>query len=165
MDIIIQKASQENVPSILEIINNEIIHSTAVYDYHEKTISQMHKWFEEKQSTGMPVLVAVNQETVLGYGTYGIYRPWDGYQYSVEHSIYVHKDYRSLGVGKLLMADLIALARKEGYHTMIAGVDASNEGSCEFHKKFGFEEIGTFRQVGYKFDQWLDLRFLQLMLK
>ena len=66
---------------------------------------------------------------------------------------------------KKLLSRLIELAKEQGFHIMIAGVDGSNDGSFEFHKKFGFKEIGTFKEVGYKFDKWLDLRFLQLFLK
>ena len=113
----------------------------------------------------MPVIVAEIDNEVVGFGTFGIFRPWPAYQFSVEHSIYVHKNARSKGIGKSLLTELIVLAKNGGYHTMIAGVDGSNKGSFEFHKKFGFEEIGTFKEVGFKFAKWLDLRFLQLFLK
>jgi phosphinothricin acetyltransferase len=112
----------------------------------------------------MPVVVSEMNGTVVGYGTYGIFRPWDGYRYSIEHSMYVHNDSRGLGIGKLIMSELIKRATTEGYHTMIAGVDASNNGSYEFHKKLGFIEIGTFKEIGYKFNKWLDLIFMQLIL-
>ena len=108
----------------------------------------------------MPVVVAEMNGTVVGYGTYGIFRPWDGYRYSIEHSMYVHNDSRGLGIGKLIMSELIKRATTEGYHTMIAGIDASNNGSYEFHKKLGFIEIGTFKEIGYKFNKWLDLIFM-----
>ena len=164
MDISIRAAAERDVQRILEIINYEIEHSTVVYDYEPRTYAQQLQWFQKKQADQMPVIVAEELNQILGFATYGIFRPWDAYQYSVEHSIYIDKSARSKGIGKLLMTELIQLAKSGGYHTMIAGVDGSNEGSFEFHKRFGFEEIGTFKQVGYKFDQWLDLRFLQLFL-
>lgn len=165
LKIEIRQAELKDVNKILEIVNYEILNSTVLYDYKERTYENQLKWFEQKQLNGMPVIVAKNKDVVVGFGTYGIFRPWAAYQFSVEHSIYVDKDSRANGVGKKLLTNLIELAKENGFHTMIAGVDSSNEKSFEFHKKFGFVEIGTFKEVGYKFDKWLDLRFLQLFLK
>lgn len=164
MEIIIRRAEIKDISKILEIVNYEIINSTVLYDYKERTYEYQLKWFEQKLTDEMPVIVAENEKEVVGFGTFGIFRPWAAYQFSVEHSIYVSKNSRSNGIGKQLLTELIFLAKKKGYHTMIAGVDASNDRSFQFHKKFGFVEIGTFKEVGFKFDKWLDLRFLQLYL-
>lgn len=161
----IRPAKPKDINKILEIVNYEILNSTVLYDYKERTYEQQFKWFEQKRLNEMPVIVAEKDNEVIGFGTYGIFRPWAAYQFSVEHSIYIDKDSRGNGIGKQLMSKLIELAKEGGYHTMIAGVDGSNKGSFEFHEKFGFKEIGTFKQVGYKFDKWLDLRFLQLFLE
>ena len=165
MKVKIRQATENDINNILEIVNYEIINSTVLYDYKEKTFEQQLKWFEKKQTDNMPVIVAENKNGVIGFGTYGIFRPWDAYKFSIEHSIYVNNNSRGIGIGKQLLSALIELAKEQEYHTMIAGVDSSNEASIEFHKKFGFKEIGTFKQVGFKFDKWLDLRFLQLLLK
>jgi phosphinothricin acetyltransferase len=165
MEIIIRDAEEKDVDKILEIINYEILNSTVVYDYDERTYEFQLNWLRQKKKDGMPVIVAERESIVIGYGTFGIFRPFDGYRFSVEHSIYVDKEYRAHGMGKQLLQELITLAKRNGFHTMIAGVDASNERSIEFHKKFGFKEIGTFKEVGFKFDRWLDLLFLQLLLK
>jgi phosphinothricin acetyltransferase len=164
MEIQVRSAKEEDVKAILEIINFEISNTTSVYDHKERTTETQSAWLNKKEKEMMPVVVAEMNGTVVGYGTYGIFRPWDGYRYSIEHSMYVHNDSRGLGIGKLIMAELIKLATIAGYHTMIAGVDASNKGSYEFHKKFGFIEIGTFKEIGYKFNKWLDLIFMQLIL-
>lgn len=164
MEVTIRQAIEEDVNAILKIINHEIQHSTALYDYKERTYVQQLAWFKKKKVDQMPVIVAQLRNKVVGFGTYGIFRPWDAYQFSIEHSLYVNADNRGLGIGKKLLSELIQLARQNGYHTMIAGIDSSNEGSFHFHKQFGFQEIGTFREIGYKFDRWLDLRFLQLFL-
>lgn len=164
METIIRPAIKKDIPSILQIVNHEILNSTVIYDYIEHTIKQQIEWFKQKQKNNMPVIVAVKKNTVIGFGTYSIFRPWEAYKLSLEHSVYVDKDYRSHGIGKLLMAELINLAKKEGYHTMVAGIDTSNKMSVEFHEKFGFREIGVFKEVGYKFDRWLDLIFMQLLL-
>ena len=165
MEVIIRPAEINDVGEILEIVNHEILNSTVIYDYEERTFEQQLKWFEQKKASRMPVIVADDGNRVLGFGTYGIFRPWAAYQYSAEHSIYVRKDHRASGIGQKLMANLIELARLNGFHTMIAGVDGTNEKSIDFHKKFGFTEVGTFKEVGFKFNQWLDLRFLQLILE
>ncbi len=164
MEIHVKEADKMDVPSILAIINHEITHSTAVYDYSERTLKVQQEWFEKKKNEGMPVIVAERGGEVLGYGTYGIFRPWDAYRFSVEHSIYISKEFQGRGIGKLIMKELIRLAKEQGYHTMVAGLDADNKSSYGFHKRFGFVEVGTFKEVGYKFDQWLDLILMQLML-
>ncbi|MDW7694061.1 GNAT family N-acetyltransferase [Flammeovirgaceae bacterium SG7u.111] len=164
MNIDIRLATEKDVPTILNIINHEIKNTTVVYDYNEKSLEAQLDWFHKKQQEGLPVLVAERDGDVLAYGTYGVFRTWDAYRFSVEHSIYVDDKARGLGIGQMMMQKLIDLARENGYHTMVAGIDSSNEGSLEFHKKFGFEEVGRIKEVGYKFDQWLDLVFMQLLL-
>jgi phosphinothricin acetyltransferase len=160
----IRQAELKDINKILDIVNYEIINSTVVYDYEIRTYEQQLKWFKQKQADGMPLIVTEIENEVVGFGTYGIFRSWAAYQFSVEHSIYIDKNSRGRGIGKQLLSELIELAKAGGYHIMIAGIDSSNNGSFEFHKKFGFEEIGTFREVGFKFGKWLDLHFLQLFL-
>jgi len=165
MNIIIRQAIKEDILSILEIINFEIEHSTSVYDYKKESLENKIEWFEKKKKDKLPVLVAEQDNNILGYGTFGIFRPWDGYQFSIEHSIYIDKDSRAKGIGKEIMKELIQIAIKLKYHTMIAGIDANNAKSIQFHLNFGFLEVGRFNQIGFKFDKWLDLIFMQLFLK
>ena len=160
----IRPAKLEDVPEILNIINYEIKNSTVVYDYEPRTLNQQTEWFYAKQEAKMPILVAEKDSAILGFGSFGIYRPWEAYKYSVEHSIYISSEFQGKGIGKSLMEELIILAKLKGYHTMIAGIDAENTGSYLFHKKFGFKEVGRFNEVGYKFNRWLDLIFMQLYL-
>lgn len=165
MTIEIRAATEKDIPAILEIINYEILNSTILYDYEERSLKQQLEWFYNKERENMPVLVAEKEERVIGFATFGIFRPWAAYQFSIEHSIYIHKNNRGQGIGKKLMVELIKIAKERKYHTIIAGVDTSNEGSYQFHKKFGFKEVGRFNQIGYKFDKWLDLIFMQLFLE
>jgi L-amino acid N-acyltransferase len=163
--MLIREAEHKDLPAILDIMNDAIIKTTSIYDYKIRDIEFAENWFHKKQADHMPVLVGeINNETVA-FGSYGIFRPWEAYKFSVEHSIYVRHDLRGQGIGKQLLVALIERAKKEGYHTMIAGIDAANEKSIAFHQRLGFVEAGKFKQVGYKFDQWLDLVFMQLMLK
>jgi L-amino acid N-acyltransferase len=162
--MITRDAEIKDLPVILDIMNDAILHTTSIYDYGIRDTEYVAAWFEKKKTDKMPVLVCEINERAVAYGSYGIFRAWDAYRFSVEHSIYVHKDFRGRGIGKQLLKDLIQRAKTEGYHTMIAGIDSSNQHSCDFHKKQGFVEVGKFMEVGYKFDRWLHLVFLQLML-
>lgn len=157
-------ATKDDLPAILDIMNDAILNTTAIYDYHPRTTEYVHNWFSKKNNDGLPVIVYEKDGAVTGFGSYGIFRPWDGYRFSAEHSIYVAKEYRGQGMGGALLQELIELARKQNFHTLIAGIDADNKDSCAFHEKYGFKEVGRFPEVGYKFDRWLDLVFMQLLL-
>ncbi len=161
----IRPANEADVAAILAITNHEILNSTVLYEYEPRSLATQLQWFRDKQEQGWPVLVAAIDDTVVGFGTYGKFRERVAYRFSVEHSVYVHKDHRGKAIGNALMVALIRSAKAEGYHTMIAGIDSSNMGSVEFHRKFGFEVVGTFKEVGFKFEKWLDVVFMQLLLK
>jgi phosphinothricin acetyltransferase len=151
--------------AILAIINEAIVNTTAVYDYTPRPIESMTSWFEVKQRGNYPVIgIEDDDGQLLGFATYGSYRARPAYKYTVEHSVYVRKDQRGRGLGALLMRELIALARSDGYHVMVGGIDAENTGSIAFHEKLGFAYAGAIRQAGYKFGRWLDLTFYQLIL-
>jgi L-amino acid N-acyltransferase len=160
----IREAQHKDLEIILNIMNDAILNTTSIYDYEIRTDEFVINWFNKKRLDDMPVLVFEINNQAVAYGSYGIFRAWDAYKFSVEHSIYVHKNFQGQGIGKQLLIALIDKAKKNGYHTMIAGIDAANQKSCGFHKKFGFFEVGRFKEVGYKFDRWLDLVFMQLML-
>jgi phosphinothricin acetyltransferase len=165
MSVRIRDAKKEDLPAILKIVNFEIEYTTSIYDYDKRNLEYQTAWFEKKKQEKMPVIIAEENGQVIGFGTFGIFRPWDGYQFSVEHSIYLDKNSRGRGSGKKIMKELIHLAKERGFHTMIAGIDANNAKSLKFHHDFGFQEVGRFNQIGYKFEKWLDLIFMQLFLK
>ena len=165
MSIIIRDAERKDLPSILKIVNFEIEHTTSIYDYEKRTLQNQTVWFENKKIEKMPVIVAEENGDMIGFGTFGIFRPWAGYQFSLEHSIYLDKNSRGKGTGKKIMTELIHLAKDQGFHIMIAGIDANNSKSIKFHHNFGFKEVGRFNQIGFKFEKWLDLIFMQLFLK
>ena len=165
MDLIIRNAAPKDLPAILEIINHAILTTTAIYDYDARTLEEQTAWFEKMIADGMPVIVAEHDKEVIGYGSYNIFRPKVGYRFSVEHSIYLNDKSRGIGVGGKLLGSLIQRARESGLHSMIGAIDAANRGSIEFHKKYGFIEKGYLREVGYKFDQWLDVVYMQLILE
>lgn len=156
---------ERHADAILEIFNEAILNSTALYDYKPRAPQSMVPWFEAKRNGGFPVIgVEDNNGVLLGFGSYGTFRGWPAYKYTVEHSVYVHKDHRSGGLGRTVMRELIAAARQNDVHAMMGGIDATNTGSIALHEQLGFKHVGTFPQVGFKFGRWLDLAFYQLLL-
>ena len=160
----IRDAVEGDLPPILEIYNDVIATSTAIYRDSPATLDDRLAWWRAKLEPGYPTLVADDDGAVIGFATFGEFRPWPGYRFTVEHSVHVHRDHRGRGVGTALMRPLIERAQSLGKHVMIAGVDADNLGSIAFHERLGFERVAHFRQVGFKFNRWLDLVFLQRIL-
>ena len=165
MNIRICPADVTHLPALLDIYNEAVLNTTASYDYEAQTLEQRIKWFEQHQQLGLPVFVAVNDtDRVVGWGSLSKFREKIGYQHTVEHSLYVAANQRRRGIGRLLLLALIESARNLGKHVIIGGVDASNEASLQLHQSLGFEQVAHFKQVGYKFDRWLDIVFLQRTL-
>jgi phosphinothricin acetyltransferase len=156
--------SRAHAGEILAIINDAIVSSTALWDYVPRPADAMIPWFAAKEAGRYPVIGMVDEAgRLLGFGTYGAFRAWPAYKYSVEHSVYVHRDHRGRGHGRTLLGALIERARSQEYHTLIAGIEASNTASLALHREFGFQPCGVIRHAGYKFGRWLDLEFHQLV--
>ncbi len=152
--------------AILDILNEAIVNTTALYDYRPRTPDSMKEWFGVKRSGNFPVIGAVDDSgTLLGFASYGKFRPHAAYKYSVEHSIYIRHDHRGKGLAFMLMQQLIDTARQQDYHTMIGGIDATNAASIRLHERLGFTHAGTIREAGFKFGRWLDLAFYQRILQ
>lgn len=157
--------SARHSEAICAILNDAILHSTAIYDYHPRTAQTMETWFEMKARGNYPVIGAENESgNLLGFATYGTFRAWPGYKYSVEHSVYVDAPARGQGLGRKLMLALIEKAKGQDYHMMIGGIDASNQASIGLHRSLGFTHCATIKQAGFKFGRWLDVEFYQLIL-
>lgn len=156
---------EAHADAILEIFNDAIITSTALYDYQRRSPESMVAWFKAKEAGGFPVIGAVAEDgRLLGFASYGPFRAWPAYKYTIEHSVYVHQDHRGRGIGLALMRRLIAAATAQQYHVMVGGIDLANAGSIALHEQLGFVHAGTIRQAGFKFGRWLDLAFYQLLL-
>lgn len=165
MQLIIRTARIEDLETILEIVNDAILNTTAIYDYDMRTLNEQISWFQEKQQSGFPVIVSTDEnDKVTGFGTYGTFRMKIGFKFTVEHSVYVKEGLSGKGIGKALLSELIALAKAQKMHVMVGCIDAENTGSIAFHEKFGFKKAGILKESGYKFDKWLDLQFVQLLL-
>ena len=160
----VRDATRQDLPEILSIYNEVIRNSTAVYSEIEFTPARGQGWFDAKAEQGFPFLVAQDGGGVIGFGTFGDFRAWPCYQYSVEHSVHVRSDRRGQGLGRMLVVELIARAKAMQKHVMIAGIDADNAASIGLHRSLGFRQVGHFHEVGFKFGRWLDLVFLELSL-
>mgnify|MGYP000870147629 FL=1 len=165
MKIAIRPYQTQDTQAILDIINYNILHSTALYDYNIRTYEQQKAILDDKLAKNFPVIVAEANGQVVGFGMYSEFRFREAYKFTVEHSVYVANDYHGKGIGNLLLAELITLAKVQKLHTMIAVIDAENQGSVSFHEKFGFKTVGIIKESGYKFNRWLHSVFMQLILE
>lgn len=155
----------QHAGAILDILNHAIVTSTALYDYQPRTLANMTAWFAAKQSGDFPVIGAFDDNnTLLGFASYGPFRAFPAYKYTVEHSVYVHHAHRGRGLAKQLMKAAIDAAQAQGKHVMVGAIDAANDISLKLHADLGFERVGTMPQVGFKFGRWLDLALVQRVL-
>ena len=155
----------QHVVEIGNIFNEAILNSTAIYDYEPRSRETIEAWVEAKTTGGYPIigLVTDNGE-LMGFASFGAFRPWPAYQYSIEHSVYVDARFRGLGVGSKLLVQLISAATDQAYHMMVGGIDSENIASIALHQRHGFTHCASIREAGFKFGRWLDLHFYQLIL-
>ncbi|UGS21899.1 GNAT family N-acetyltransferase [Flavobacterium cyclinae] len=164
MEIKIRDYQKNDCPAILDIINDAILNSTALYDYNVRTLTTQETIFEEKLQKGFPIIVAEMNNEVVGFGYYSEFRFREAYKFTVEHSVYANKNVIGKGIGKLLLTELIEKAKQQNLHTMVGVIDSENTNSIDFHKKFGFEEVGFIKESGFKFNKWLHSVIVQKML-
>jgi phosphinothricin acetyltransferase len=165
MDMEITDAVESDIPAITAIYNEVIRTSTAVFNDTAVSVEDRVEWWKARAAQGYPVLVAKDEKGVAGFATFGDFRPWPGYRFTVEGTIHIDASARRKGVGAALLQALIARARDAGKHVMVAGVDSANVASLGFLERSGFERVGHLREVGHKFGRFLDLVFLQYMLE
>lgn len=165
MKAIIRQADSRHLADILEIVNDAIRNTTAIYDYAPRSETEHLKWYQDKKSEGFPILIAEIDGKTAGFATYHTFKPKIGYRFTAEHSVYVREGFQGKGVGSSLLEALIGLAKENGLHTLVGYIDAENKDSIAFHEKFGFANAGLLEEVGYKFDRWLDVRLMQLKLQ
>lgn len=161
--MLIRDAGEADLPAILEIYNDAVIHSTAIWNEIVVDLDNRKAWLAARRARGFPVLAAERDGMVVGYASYGDWRAFDGYRHTVEHSVYVHQDARGGGIGRALMEALLAYAASAGVHAMIAAIEAGNAPSIALHERLGFFHTGRYRQVGTKFGRWLDLVTMQYL--
>lgn len=160
----IRDAEESDLDGILVIHNDAVRNTTAIWDSGPVDHANRLTWLHDRIGRGFPVIVANQDDVVVGYGAFGEFRAWSGYARTVEHSVYVHPDHRGRGVGKVLLGTLIDRARSLGKHVMVGGIESGNVQSIRLHEGFGFERVAHLREVGFKFGRWLDLVFMQRVL-
>lgn len=160
----VRDAGEDDLSGVLAIYNHAVCHSTAIWNEIEVDLENRRGWWRGRTEAGFPVLVAVEATEVLGYGSYGPFRAFDGYRQTVEHSVYVAEAARRRGVGRALLTALIERARRQGMHVIVGGIAADNEPSLRLHAALGFQESARMPEVGQKFGRWLDLVFMQKFL-
>jgi phosphinothricin acetyltransferase len=157
----IRDAIEADLDQITAIYNEVLTHSTAIYNDRPATSEERIAWWKGRLAQGYPVLVAADDGAIAGFASFGDFRSWPGYRFTVEGTVHIHSGARGQGIGTLLLKSLVQRAEALGKHTMIAGVDSENVASLRFLDRFGFQRLGCLREVGYKFDRYLSLIFLQ----
>lgn len=161
----IRHAALQDAAAIAAIYNYAVLHTDAIWSEQAVDSDNRSTWITQRQSDGYPVLIYADEAgNVAGYASYGAWRAFDGFRYTVEHSVYVHPDHQGKGAGRALLTQIIAEARQAGMHMMVAGITATNQPSLHLHRSLGFTETAHMPQVGAKFGRWLDLTFMQLKL-
>jgi len=159
------RCGEAHLEAIRAIYNDAILHTTALYEYRPRSPEVIAAWWAAKQAAALPVLgVEADDGALAGFATWGPFRPFPAFKYSAEHSVYVHRDHRGRGVGRLLLGAIVAEAADRDLHLLVGGIDADNAASKALHRAAGFVPAGTIRQAGFKFGRWLDLEFWQLTL-
>lgn len=159
------RCGREYAAQVLDIFNDAIANSTALWEYEPRTLPMMDRWFDAKEAGAFPVVGFVDdRDRLLAFGSYGPFRAFPGYKYTVEDSVYVERSNRGRGLGRLVLEALVEAASQQGYHTMIGAIEANNTASIALHERCGFRFCGTIREAGFKFGGWLDLNFYQRLL-
>jgi L-amino acid N-acyltransferase len=161
----VRPAARDDLPAIHEIYNEAVLNTTASYDYEPRTMEHRVGWFEAHEHQRLPIFVAIDDRgSVAGWSSLSRYHDRKGYQFTVENSVYVGAAQRGRGVGQALLPPLIESAQALGVRAIIAAIDAENEASLRLHTRFGFVQVGHFKQVGFKFGRWLDVIYMERLI-
>ncbi|HMO87517.1 MAG TPA: N-acetyltransferase family protein [Lacipirellulaceae bacterium] len=160
----IRLAEAADLAAINEIYNHYVASSTTTYDEQPMTLRERRQWFDGRAAEH-PATVAERDGQIVGYGSLHPFRARPGHRFTVEDSVYVRPECLRQGIGSMILADLIQRARSSGLHAIVAGIDAEQAASVALHAKHGFREVARFPQIGRKYNRWLDVIFMQLLLE
>ncbi len=162
--MIIRDAVETDFVAITDIYNEVLLNSTAIYRDQPVPVDDRVAMWKARNEQSYPTLVASEGDRIIGYSSFGDFRAWPGYRFTVEHTVHVHHEWRGRGAGAELVKALFPRAAALGKHVMVGGIDADNEASLRLHERLGFERAAMFREVGFKFGRFLDLVFVQRTL-
>ncbi len=161
---LLRPAVHSDLNAILNIYNEAIERTTAIYEYNAFDFAYIEAWWQQRLKETWPVIALECDGQVVGFATYGTFRARAAYRTTMEHSVYVLEQFRGRGFGKRLLQAIVEAARDNGVHVLIGGIDADNKLSIALHESNGFRIAGHLHEVAYKFDRWLDLVFMEKML-
>ncbi|MGE3310761.1 MAG: N-acetyltransferase family protein [Limisphaerales bacterium] len=162
--VLVRPARRDDCPAILAIYNEAVLTTTASYDVEPWTLERRLEWFDDHTTSGFGIFIAEEGNRAVGWSSLSRFHNRHAYRHTAEVSVYVAGNRRGLGIGTLLLPPLLESARARNLHTLIAAIDGSNEASLRLHARFGFQQVGHFREVGHKFGRWLDVVYLQRFL-
>lgn len=161
----LRTATLGDAEAMADIYNHEVETSTATFDLVPRSIDEQRAWIVARSGAFSAIVAEEPVHGVVGFAALSTYRDRAGYRTTVENSVYVHRSHQRRGVGRLLLTELISLARDSGFHTLIARIDSGSKGSLALHRSLGFVEVGVEREIGRKFGRWLDSVIMQRMLE
>jgi L-amino acid N-acyltransferase len=159
----VRLATLDDAAAIRAIYNVEVEQHVSTFDLVPRTLAEQREWLAQR-SGAFATVVAVLDEEVVGFASLSPYKERAAYRTTVEDSVYVSRDHPRLGIGRLLMEHVIGIARDSGFHSVMARIEAGGTASLALHESCGFVLVGTEREVGRKFNRWLDVAVLQLLL-
>ena len=162
MGLSVRAGTAADLPALTDIYNHYVTHSHATFDLTPFRVTERAAWLGHYSATGRHrLLVATDGDEVLGYATSSRFRDKAAYATSVETTVYCHRDAVGRGAGRALYAELFVQLADEDVHRAYAGIALPNDASLALHRSFGFTDVGTFREVGRKFDRWWDVLWLE----
>jgi L-amino acid N-acyltransferase len=156
----IRLAVESDLQAVNDIYNHYVLTSTTTYQEVPSTLAERQAWFTKREPRHAVTVAEIAGE-IVGWGSLNVFRERSAYRFSCENSVYVRHDMFRRGIGSALLRDSIDRARVGGFRVIVAGIDAEQTASLAVHAKCGFVEVGRFNQIGYKFDRWLDVVFMQ----
>ena len=163
IQIKIRMAAIDDLTAINDIYNYYVANSTCTYQTNPETMEERYTWFNEHDKK-YPIILAENNGIVIGWASISRFKKREAYTPTVENSIYVRHDKLFKGIGAMLLKEIIKIAKEIGYHSLIAGISADQEVSIILHEKHGFTKVAHLKEVGHKFNKWLDVVYYQLFL-
>ncbi|UUZ79904.1 N-acetyltransferase family protein [Paenibacillus sp. P26] len=161
--ITVRLANDGDIAGILEIYNDAVLNTVATFDTVPRTLEKQTEWYAQ-HGGAYPVIVAEQEGQVIGWASLTRYSDRLAYARTAEISLYIRDGYRGQGLGKKLMERILEEGKKAGPHTVLSRIVEGNDSSIHLHRLYGFDLVGTMRQVGFKFGRLLDVVMMQKML-